>query len=396
MNNSTMKKLAIVSAVLILLTGLSAAQTNLTLTKVQTEPAPLKTGQYADVWFKVSNAGSDTAENVTVEFLENYPFSVDPGTQKRWSLRNVGTGDNEEYVMHFQVRVDANAVQGEDELEFRLTREGGSGTYELPVEIRADDTSLVVNNVYFPEKVGPGSTTEMTLTLENMANAYFRNIDVSMDFSQIPVAALGTSTKRVTSIAPNAERNVTFTLAVDESAENGVQKIPVTLSYESEAGSDVQKTFTTGTVIGGSPRIETALNENGDISSGSTGTVTFRFVNRGEGTAKFVKVDFLEAEGYSILSGDSVYLGDMNPDDYQTAEAEIYTEPGTDSIEVPVELTYREDGEEKTATSTVNVNVLTGDELQMYGANSRSYLVPGIVVVLLLAAGVYYWRRKRR
>ncbi|MFB6208490.1 MAG: COG1361 S-layer family protein [Candidatus Nanohaloarchaea archaeon] len=388
-----MKKLAFLTAVFILLSGLAAANPQISVQLMSTEPSPLQIGEYADVRFKVTNNGSDT-KNVTVEFLESYPFSVDSDNQKRWRIVDFEEGDS--YEFRVQTRVDSGALQGEEKIEIKASEGAGSRTFELPVQLKADDKGLVVQKVVFPEKVAPGTTKQMTLKLENTANAYFRNVDVALDFSQLPVVASGTSTQRVGSIAPGAQKEVVYKLHVDESAENGVYSLPVTLDYENEAGSTITKSLSTGIVVGGKPRLETALNDDGDLKAGSSGTVTFRFVNRGEGTAKFVKVEVLEGENYQILSGESVYLGDMNPDDYQTAEAEIYAGEGTDSIEVPVKLTYQENGLEKSDTSNVTVNILTTEELQKYGTSSSNYLVPAVLLLVLGAAGVYYWRRKRR
>lgn len=388
-----MRKLAIITTVLILLSGLSAAANpNISVQLMSTEPSPIQIGEYADVRFKVTNTGDDV-KNITVEFLEEYPFSVDPDNQKRWRIVDFEDGDS--YEFRVQARVDSGALQGGEEIKIRVATGSGSRTHTIPVQVKADDTGLVVSNVEFPEKVAPGTSTELTLTLENTANAYFRNVDVGLDFSRLPVVASGTSTQRVGSIAPGAEKKVTYTLHVDESAENGVYNLPVSLDYENEAGSSISKSLSMGLVVGGTPNLEVALNDASDIRSGSSGTVTFRFVNRGEGTAKFVKVNVGEGENYQVLSSKSVYLGDMNPDDYQTAETEIYAEPTADTIQVPVELVYQENGVEKTETQNVTVNVLTAEEAQQYGMTSQSYVVPVVLVVLLVAAGIYYWRKRR-
>ncbi|PSH00409.1 MAG: hypothetical protein BRC30_03680, partial [Nanohaloarchaea archaeon SW_7_46_7] len=140
-------------------------------------------------------------------------------------------------------------------------------------------------------------------------------------------------------MAPDQTREISFDLNIGRSAENGVYSVPISLNYENEAGASLQKQDSTGIVVGGEPNIELGVNNEEGIPAGIKGTVTLRLVNRGEGTANFVKINTQEADGYRILSGNSVYLGDMNPDDYQTAELEVYANETADSAQIPVEIT---------------------------------------------------------
>lgn len=355
----------------------------------------MQIGQYADVRFKVTNLRPDGYENVTVSFEENYPFSVDSDNEKRWRIASLESGDSYEFRM--QVRVDPNALQGQEEMEFKVSTGQITRKYEIPVQIKADDDGLVIDNVEFPEEIGAGTSSVMNITLRNTANAYFRNIELGVTPSATtPVVVSGTSTRRVSRMAPENSKTLHYKLNVGESAENGVYSIPLHLEYENEAGTTLTRKASTGIVIGGKPRIEVGLNGDGEIKAGMTGAVNFRFVNRGKGTAKFVKVNVEESKNYTIRSGSSVYLGDMNPDDYQTAETTLYTEPGTDSITVPVEVVYRENGVEKKMETSVEVNVLTPQEIRKYGLGGGSPLLPAVVITLVLAAGIYYWRRKKQ
>lgn len=401
-----MKRLALTLTLIFAISGFTTAQdsgpqpgtapepNDISLQVMSTEPSPLQIGRYADVRFKVTNERSDDFENLTVSFQENYPFSVDPDNRKRWRIASLESGDSYEYRM--QVRVDANALQGEEEMEFKVSTAYSSWNYDIPVQVKADDDGLVISEVEFPDEVGSGTARQMNVTLENTANAYFRNVELGLNpGQQTPVVVSGTSSQRFDSIAPEEERTLSYTLNVDTSAENGVYSIPMNLEYENEAGAALSRSASTGIVIGGEPRIEVDINDDGEIDAGTTGPVNFRFVNRGEGTAKFVKVEVQESENYTIRTGKSVYLGDMSSDDYQTAETTVYTESGTDSITLPVEVTYQENGQEKSFTENVDVNVLTSEERQMYGSSSSSPLIPVVVLLLLGVSGVYYWRKRR-
>lgn len=394
-----MKRLTTALTILILLTGFisnAAAQSNgeITVQKMNTEPSPLKIGQYADIQFKVTNNMNEDFDNVTVSFQEEYPFTVDPDNRKSWGIASFDQGDR--YEFRLQVRVDPNAVQRQEELKLRVDT-GESVTYSrIPVELKADDDGLVISDVEFPADVAAGTARQMNITLENTANAYFRNIELGLSpGQQAPVVVSGTSTERINSMAPDQKRTFSYMLNFDESAENGVYSIPISLNYENEAGATITRSASTGIVIGGRPNIDVGLNNDGSIDAGSTGEINFRFVNRGEGTAKFVQVEVRPGDGYTIRSGESVYLGDMSSDDYQTASTQIYANSTVDSVTVPVKVTYQENGQEKTFTEEVDVNVLTDEESALYSSGSGLPVLPIAVVLILAVAGVYYWRKRR-
>ena len=55
---------------------------------INQEPDPAEPGVYVDLRFKFDNNGSGTAENMQVELLPEYPFSLDPGAE---AVKNIGT-----------------------------------------------------------------------------------------------------------------------------------------------------------------------------------------------------------------------------------------------------------------------------------------------------------------
>nr|EGQ40137.1 MAG: hypothetical protein J07AB56_08650 [Candidatus Nanosalinarum sp. J07AB56] len=140
-----MKRL-LLGLILILVSGAVGAQPSVEMDvqKVETEPVPLQSSEYADVWFEVTNNGSSEADPVTVRFLENYPFSADPDEQTSWTPGSLTPG--EEYIYHVELKVDENAVQGENFLEFETQTGGVSVTHRVPVEVRSDSDLLSVSS----------------------------------------------------------------------------------------------------------------------------------------------------------------------------------------------------------------------------------------------------------
>ena len=70
------------------------------------EPFPAEPDSYMNLWVKVQNQGSVPANNVTIELLDTYPFSLDPGEDRLYSFGEVLP--SEPVLVEYRVRVDDN------------------------------------------------------------------------------------------------------------------------------------------------------------------------------------------------------------------------------------------------------------------------------------------------
>src|SRR3989338_11296225 len=62
-------------------TMLNAYKMNITM--VNQEPDPAEAGRYVTIRFKIENSGAENAEDITVELLPEYPFSLDRSEERR-------------------------------------------------------------------------------------------------------------------------------------------------------------------------------------------------------------------------------------------------------------------------------------------------------------------------
>lgn len=397
-----MKHLTLLTA-LLLFTTFTAAQTssNIDIELKNTEPTPLQTSEYADVWLEVRNTGSSEADNLEISFNENYPFSVERGDRKNWSIPELIPGDT--YQLHLQTRVDNNAVQGNNTLNFDVETPGVGFEEKVPVEVRSDRNVLSVSQIEFPEKTAPGSTNQMQLELENLASGQLKNIQVSLDTSSenLPLATSGSSQKNLASIDAGDTETLNYSLSIDESAENSVYKLPIQISFENEAGTSFEQQTTTGINVGGEPRLDVGLNTEDAITEG-TRELTFRLVNKGHGSADFVSMELQENDNVEVIGSNDVYIGSMDADDFQTASFRVHISAEQESvivneIELPVELSYSDQSGDQVETQDVTTELYTQQDLQRYGLTSGGSILPIVMIALLvIGGGVYYWRRRRR
>ncbi len=390
------KALSLVLGILVL-TTFTAAQdsSNIELDLKKTEPLPLQSSEYGTVWVEATNTGNAKASNVKVSFNENYPFEVVRGNTNNWSLGTLAPG--EEYQIRLDVRVDENAVQGNNTMKFTIKNSDLTYTQGLPVEVRADNNILSVKDVNFTDYMAPGETREMKITLENMADAQLKNIQAKFDIADdTPVIVSGSSNRNIREIDPGNTVEITYRLSADEAADNGVYRLPFELSYENEAGTEFERETTIGTVIGGLPQLETDLNSENRLSQGITDTVTVRIVNRGEGRARFTQIVVKDGDGYNLLSPETTYIGNMDPDDFQTAEYQINVEGDAETISMPVDIQYKTEDGLRTETQTIEADVYSQQELRQLGLRSGNRLLPVGIAAVIILAGIWYWRRRRK
>ena len=124
-------------------------------------------------------------------------------------------------------------------------------------------------------------------------------------------------------------------MIADGSAEAGIYKIPVKVKYEVD-GESKEKDFTISIVVNAEP--DFILSSNSMILKNQKNEIEIIITNKGLAGAKFLEIEINEA-GYSILSQNKVYIGDLDSDDFDSASFEIFTKD-SGAISIPVILKY--------------------------------------------------------
>ncbi|MFA5061382.1 MAG: hypothetical protein WC494_03660 [Candidatus Pacearchaeota archaeon] len=113
------------------------------ITQLKYEPYPVNPGEYFKLWIKI-NLGS-SSRDAKFELLPEFPFSLDSNEK---ALRSFGSGSGE-VVVEYKIRVDKNAVEGENELKFKYASDGKSenwitGSFDIQIENVQTDFDLII------------------------------------------------------------------------------------------------------------------------------------------------------------------------------------------------------------------------------------------------------------
>ncbi len=401
---------------------LSADGYDLTVTLTSQSPDPVSPGETLELRWNVENIGSETAKNVMFELVPSYPFSLEPtvsAQKKIGSLEPVQSADNVA-TLYYRVQVDSGALPGDETIDLRYSLDDGlSWTLleDFGVRIASQTSTLSVDTVtVIPERPAPGQTAEVKLLLTNDADGVLKDIKVKLNFvttitestlipyEKLPFTALGSSNeKTVNSLAPGKSTEIAFTIIVDGDAESKVYKIPLSLSYTDKDGTeyetDVTSTFL-GLVVDQPPQFELNLQDRDFYTKSSTGDVVLSVSNVGPSEIKFMTMILETSDMYQVISPNTVYLGNLESDDFETAEFTLNVDADIDEVlPLTVSVEYK-DGFNKpyTFSDEVNVPIYSVKEAKSLGLipAGRSPITTLIYLVILVGGGYWLYQHRKK
>ena len=193
-----MKKITIGAMIILVLTlaiipGIGAASLttmqDIDISLISQTPDPVEPGSYAEFRFKIENFGSSSMKNVEIEMMDDFPFSLDRGEERVKSMGTLGARqvDSKAHTFMYKVRVDSNALVGENTIELRWRSDEGSWIKEsFIINIWTEPTLLSLKAVSSkPQMIKPGATADVKLTLWNGAHSFIKDVKVKLGLVQL-------------------------------------------------------------------------------------------------------------------------------------------------------------------------------------------------------------------
>ena len=263
-------------------------------------------------------------------------------------------------------------------------------------------SALSVQNVHiFPETIAPGESASIDIFLENNLDNDAEEVSVSLDLTSptLPFAPYASSSEiTVEEISQDQSQKFSFEIIALTNAESGIYKIPIAINYKVDGIVEPTKYSLISVIVNAKPVLSLEV-EDGLLLEGGKNEVSIRVINQGLAYAKFLNVEIGSSTHYTILSKKSVYIGDLDSDDFNTADFELYFKSKSPSkVNVPISVTYRDSlNKEYTEEFTLQVKVYTQDQAIKLGLMKKSNTVTYvIVVVVLIVLWIIYRRLKKR
>ena len=374
------------------------------VTLINQEPDPAEPGNYVDVRFKLDNNGSEEARNVEVEILHQYPFSLDPG---REALRSAGTLQSRQrgdvgVIVKYRLRVDKNAVEGENEIriKYRIDKGVWVEPEEFFIDVQTYDAILAINSVSVDNDFfEPGSSGILRIGVVNEADSLIKDVKAWLDLGDIPFAPLGsTNEKSIYQIDAKKAHEFSFELLAKPEAESGVYQVPLKISYSDELNKGYIKNGTIGIIVNAKPDISVTLDKSEVYEPGKAGEIVVKVVNKGVTDIKFMNVKLGESSNYKIISSDEAYLGNIDSDDFETADFDLFVENTNEKqVELPLTLEYKDANNNNYRDRiSLKLDLYTAAEAKKFGLKKENGTVGFLIIVAIVVAGLFYYRKRTK
>ncbi len=244
-----------------------------------------------------------------------------------------------------------------------------------------------------PSTIAPGKNVEVTINLENVGDDDIEDIVVRLDLSNVPFAPVDSASEKVIDkLNEDDETSVSFSLIAMPDAASQIYKIPVRVSH----GLVNQESLVSLTVAG-QAKLDVVLESSELVKIGDNGKTIIKFVNNGLTDIKFLTVRLITSNGYELLSADTIYIGQVDVDDFETAEFDMIAK--NENPEMIFNLNYKDaNNKEFSQNKIVNLNVYSLEEAKQLGLVTSNYwgLIIGLAVLVLIVFLIYrrYKRRK--
>lgn len=399
-----------VSGVLVISEGQkSIGLKDLKITFLNQDPDPVEPGEEVEVRFRAENMGQYRIEDIMFEIITDYPFELlEPeDAEKEIGSLDASQRGKDSAIFSWKMRVDPYAIEeGTNEIELRYYVEGKPAAIKLEpfkINVRTREIVLAVEDIGAePEKVAPGQDIKLAFPVRNLADSDIDDVRVKLDLVGFPFATVGSTNEKVIKLLERrSAKNVTFTLVANTDAALKTHNIPILIRFTDRFDVDHELKGKFGVQVYEKPdyRVNIAdveVEGKEAFLPKTKGRVIIAFSNTGRGDINALNIKLLPSGFYRIITKDELYIGDLESDDYETAEFDIYVQEETGEIPLFLELTYKDSENTQFKDSVkLSLNVYSKREAARLGLIERQSPI-GLVVVLVIIGIIGYWYYRRQ
>lgn len=322
-----MKKVILIFILLVvsIFSSLTFAQSSdssiLSVSLVNQDPDPAIAGDIVELRISFENIGGVAVEDLIVEMVLEYPFTILPGEDK---FTKVGTISSYQYdenmkIVKFKLRVDRDAIAGEYELKIKYYPEGETTTTQksLNIEVKNKESAEVIH--IDKSTLIPGEESSLKFTITNVGNAPLRDMTFyweNEDNIILPVGSDNTKYVKYVDIGESVE--LQYKVIADTNADPGLYKLNLHLTYDNPlTGVDKEISTIAGIYVGGTTDFDIAFSET------SAGETSFSVANIGSNPAFSVSVIIPVQNGWKVSGSSSAIIGNLNKGDYTVASFKL-------------------------------------------------------------------------
>ena len=392
-----MKKILLLLLMLMISAAAVSAQTSsaVKLFLDKYEPSPVEPGDVVSVSVKVQNTAQGILKDGSLEVEPQFPFSAAGSVVEK--LGDVGASP---IVKTFRLKVAENAVLGDNPIKFRFIS-GASGVEEsFDISVKLRNPVITISSISIkPSPVKPGDTATVEIEVSNIAESVLKDVGIKLKLEKetltttttvtsidLPFAPVGSATeKKIERLNPGSSYTFRFNLQAYPDAEAKLYKVPATLTYFDELGNEYSKDDILGIPVNARPSYALNLESTDIYSSRTNGNVVISVSNPGPTNMKFVTMQLLPSDGYKVVDSPTTYIGNIEPDGFETAEFKIFVDAKPGEVPLKVILTYKDDyNNELIDNKEITLPVYSAGEAGNYGLLPKQNALTQVFSVLVL------------
>ncbi|MBW2998932.1 PLDc N-terminal domain-containing protein [Candidatus Woesearchaeota archaeon] len=397
------KKLSVWALMFVILTSFAFANVitegnRVSVSLLSQDPVKVEPGNYVEVRFNIENLGGNPLKNFEVELLPEYPFSLDSGERALRQYGTLSTGinkyDDQSLTVKWKLRVDQNAIEGDNDLRLRYRFDTTDWIYteDFAVSVETQETILNVKEITTsPETAIPGVPFDLKIRVSNEADSELRNLKFKLNTSTF-VTIGSTDEKYVRILDSGKEQEIVFTLVSEGDASEVVYNVPLEMSYYDNEGNQDSKMVYFGLILLEPPNLVKGIDRSEVVSIGDRGSVSISISNVGVDEVKFIELIMKESEDYEILSSKHIYVGNIDTDDFETADFEIYLDSRKDSVPLLFDLKYKDAlNKEFSEEISLDLNTFSSREAKKLGLKTSTNFTSSYISFVIGVFLIIFW-----
>ena len=359
-------------------------------------PYPAQPGEEVTLVIKTVNVGDEPAKDIIWYLDVKEPFELkDTDGETLPELRCGETTDTEYYLT-----VDPDARSGEYILDLNITYSGDfdsdrhylttKSKFEIRVRVMGHP-DIVLLDADIP-KADPKSEFDAKFSIKNVGTGPAKNVKVYFENQTSILPKM--SIYYIDMIAPGETKLIESGFFVDTTTPSQYL-LPITIRYEDEVheAQPVQSYSVLAPVSSGNT-LFVYLDSQDELTPGRVGDITIGVANRGLAEAKHIIITIVEDDQFRVIGTSTGYIGDVESDDYDTADFTILPQSGCRNVTIKVD--YADDyGNQYSMTTDVPIKVYSSEEMKEIAPGGGGYTWIIIAALVLLLAFVFRKRIRR-
>ena len=368
-------------------------------------PDPVEPGQVVTVKFKIENNGTETVSDSIAKLVPKFPFTLygDVAEKNVGILRAASYGSNA-VIVKYNLKVDEKAVEGDAELELQLKVDQAWYAYnnkEFNLNIQTEDAILDISSISIdPKMVAPGETTQVSIQVKNYAHSTLRDIKFKLNLTNdVPFVPYQSSSQRTIPLLQGGYQDLlTFDLQAKPDSTPGLHKVPLTITYQDNKGKSYTSTDILAIPIGATPKIKPYIKKSSILQAGKEGKLTLEIANEGTSNVKFLELTLVSSDDYKLIStSDYFYIGNVDADDTQSEEIELYINKDAQVLSFPVKLKYLDaNNREFQQQFDLSLNLYSAGDLKKFGLLKSNYGWVYLPLIIVAIGGYLFYRKYRK